>query len=87
MVKILNRFKRFCFDQLNRNGLFASLITLVFLCAFSQISTKGQDLGAMWGTAKEENKYYTITDIPIPPGVPMRPGSFEVLPDERLAYN
>ena len=85
MVKILNRFKRFCFDQSNRNGLFVSLITLVFLCAFSQISTKGQDLGAMWGTAKEENKYYTITDIPIPPGVPMRPGSFEVLPDERLA--
>jgi len=39
----------------------------------------------MWGTAAEEAKYYPIVDIPIPPGVPMRPGGFEVLPDGRLA--
>ena len=39
----------------------------------------------MWGTAKEEEKYYPIVNIPIPPGVPMRPGSFEILPDGRLA--
>ena len=44
-----------------------------------------EDLGAMWGTAAEEAKYYPIVEVAIPPGVPMRPGSFEVLPDGRLA--
>jgi hypothetical protein len=44
-----------------------------------------EDLGQMWGTAAEEAKYYPIVDIPIPAGVPMRPGSFEILPDGRLA--
>jgi len=44
-----------------------------------------EDLGAMWGTAAEEARYYPIVSIPIPAGVPMRPGSFEVLPDGRLA--
>ncbi len=44
-----------------------------------------EDLGAMWGTAKEEAKYYPIVNIPIPAEVPMRPGSFEILPDGRLA--
>ncbi len=44
-----------------------------------------EDLGAMWGTAQEEAKYYPIVNIPIPPGVPMRPGGLEVLPDGRLA--
>lgn len=44
-----------------------------------------EDLGAMWGTAQEEAKYYPIVNIPIPPGVPMRPGGLEMLPDGRLA--
>lgn len=44
-----------------------------------------EDLGAMWGTAAEEEKYYPIVDIPITAGVPMRAGSFEILPDGRLA--
>jgi len=44
-----------------------------------------EDLGAMWGSAEEEAKYYPIVTIPIPPGVPMRPGGLEVLPDGRLA--
>ena len=39
----------------------------------------------MWGTAKEEAKFYPIFNIPIPPEVPMRPGGFEILPDGRLA--
>jgi hypothetical protein len=45
----------------------------------------GEDLGAMWGSAQEEAKYYPIVNIPIPPQVPMRPGGFEILPDGRLA--
>lgn len=44
-----------------------------------------EDLGEMWGTADEEAKYYPITDIPIPPSVPMRPGGLAFLPDGRLA--
>lgn len=43
------------------------------------------DLGAMWGTAAEEAKYYPIVNIPIPIAVPMRPGGLESLPDGRLA--
>lgn len=55
--------------------------------ALVTISSAGaqEDLGAMWGTAAEEAKYYRLVDVPIPPGVPMRPGSFEILPDGRLA--
>jgi len=44
-----------------------------------------EDLGALWGTAQEEAKYYPIVNIPIPSGVPMRPGGLEMLPDGRLA--
>ena len=44
-----------------------------------------EDLGAMWGTAAEEAKYYPIVNLPIPTGVPMRPGGLEILPDGRLA--
>jgi hypothetical protein len=44
-----------------------------------------EDLGAMWGTAAAEAKYYPLVDIPIPSTVPMRPGGLEVLPDGRLA--
>ena len=39
----------------------------------------------MWGTAQEESHYYRLIDIPIPDTVPMHPGSFEILPDGRLA--
>ena len=39
----------------------------------------------MWGTAEEEAKYYPIVNIPIPQNIPMRPGSFDMLPDGRLA--
>ena len=46
-----------------------------------------EDLGAMWGTAAAEAKYYPLVDIPIPSTVPMRPGGLEVLPDGRLAVD
>ena len=53
--------------------------------ALSPLLHADEDLGAMWGTAQEEAKYYPILNIPIPPGVPMRPGGLEILPDGRLA--
>ena len=60
---------------------FLALLTLV-ICPLVQAD---EDLGAMWGTAKEEAKYYPIVNIPIPGTVPLRPGGLEVLPDGRLA--
>jgi hypothetical protein len=49
------------------------------------VASHAEDLGAMWGTAAEEAKYYPIVDIPIPATVPLRPGGLEILPDGRLA--
>ncbi|HWE95006.1 MAG TPA: hypothetical protein VG269_13655 [Tepidisphaeraceae bacterium] len=60
------------------------LIALVVL-ASAPVLRAAEDLGAMWGTAKEEAKYYPIVNIPIPPEVPMRPAGLEILPDGRLA--
>ena len=57
----------------------------VLTLAITPIILADEDLGAMWGSAKEEAKYYPIVNISIPTGVPMRPGSFEFLPDGRLA--
>ena len=54
-------------------------------CACAPILPAEDELGAMWGTADEEAKYYPIVDIPIPTGVPIRPGSLESMPDGRLA--
>ena len=53
--------------------------------AVSPVLRGDEDLGAMWGSAEEEAKYYPIVNVPIPPGVPMHPGGFEILPDGRLA--
>jgi hypothetical protein len=60
------------------------LIVLAAL-AFAPLLRGAEDLGAMWGTAAEEAKYYPIVNIPIPSTVPMRPGGLEFLPDGRLA--
>lgn len=61
-----------------RSLLVGTLLTLTSNLA-------AEELGAMWGTAAAEANYYPIVNIPIPPEVPMRPGSFENLPDGRLA--
>ena len=62
-------------------------VTVVALCsaAATASSLSAEDLGEMWGTAAEEAKYYPITEIPIPGEVPLKIGSFDVLPDGRLA--
>ena len=62
----------------------ARSVILSFL-ALAPLLRGEEDLGEMWGTAAAEAKYYPITNIAIPPGVPMRPGGFDVLPDGRLA--
>lgn len=60
-------------------------LTALFTLALVPLLHADEDLGAMWGTAAEEAKYYPIVNIPIPTGVPMRPGGLEILPDGRLA--
>jgi hypothetical protein len=60
-----------------------SIVALIALSITSLLHA--EELGEMWGSAEEEAKYYPIVDIPIPPEVPMRTGSFEILPDGRLA--
>jgi hypothetical protein len=42
-------------------------------------------LGEYWNTAEEEAKYYRIVELPIPKGAGIEAGSFDVLPDGRLA--
>jgi len=44
-----------------------------------------QTLGGYWDTAEEEAKYYKIVEVPISEGMALEAGSFEVLPDNRLA--
>ena len=58
---------------------------ILFLALFAALSVAAEDLGEAWGTAEAEAEYYPIVNIAIPPEVPMRPGSFEILPDGRLA--
>jgi hypothetical protein len=60
-------------------------LCLAFAALALTPSLPAEDLGAMWGTAAAEAKYYPIVDIPIPSTVPMRPGGLEALPDGRLA--
>lgn len=60
------------------------IVVLVAL-SISPLLESAEDLGSMWGSAREEAEYYPIVTIPIPPEIPLRPGSFEILPDGRLA--
>ena len=85
MVKDLRIFKKFYLKFLPMNCQFMWFIAFIIVLAWPEKRADAQELGAMWGTAEEEKKYYIINNIPIPPGVPMRPGSFEILPDNRLA--
>lgn len=63
----------------------AFTLALTAVAAGTALLPAAEDLGAMWGTAAEEAKYYPIVNIPIPAGVPLRPGGLEILPDGRLA--
>lgn len=60
-------------------------IAAVLIIALAPALRAAEDLGAMWGTAKEEAKYYPIVNISIPSTLPMRPGGLEFLPDGKLA--
>ena len=84
MVKMLREIMKPYLIILGKKLYLGVIAVLIMTLPFNN-NGQAQELGAMWGTSDEENKYYKITNIPIPPEVPMRPGSFEVLPDDRLA--
>ena len=46
---------------------------------------RGETLGEAWGTAEREEAYYRIVDVPIPEELSLECGSFDILPDGRLA--
>jgi len=48
-------------------------------------NASGEELGEYWGTAEQEAEYYRIVEVPFPDGMALEAGSFEVLPDNRLA--
>ena len=60
-----------------------TLALLILILVPSQL--RAETLGEYWGTAEEEAKYYKIVEIPAPKGLAIEAGSFEVLPDNRLA--
>ena len=60
-----------------------TLLLMIILLAASRLHA--QPLGEYWDTAEEEAKYYRISDIPIPEGMALEAGSFEILPGNRLA--
>ncbi|MAD79891.1 MAG: hypothetical protein CMJ50_03470 [Planctomycetaceae bacterium] len=64
-------------------------LTLLIFLAMAGLSPVGQlsaqTLGEYWNTAEEEAKYYRIVEVPIPKGMAMEAGSFEILPDNQLA--
>ena len=60
-------------------------IVLLILLVLGPARSWSQTLGEYWGTAEREAKYYKIVDIPIPEGMALEAGSFEVMPDGRLA--
>ncbi len=57
---------------------------VLVVCGLLVAPLRAEDLGAMWGTAEEESKYYKLVSIPIPDEVPLKAGSFDILPDGRL---
>ena len=60
-------------------------ITATLLILLTAGRLRAETLGEYWGTAEEESKYYEIVEIPIPAGMAIEAGSFEVMPDDRLA--
>ena len=61
------------------------VMAIVCLWGLTARSALSQTLGEYWNTAEEEAKYYRIVEVPAPKELGIETGSFEVLPDGRLA--
>ena len=54
-----------------------------FLLTLIALLPQQEPLGEYWGTAKEEEKYYKLVDVPLPEELAVEAGSFEVMPDKK----
>ena len=61
------------------------LFLLTFFCWSIVSPVEAQRLGGVWGTAKAEEEFYPVRDLPILPELALEVGSFTLLPDGRLA--
>ncbi len=58
---------------------------LAFSITFCMPTANAETLGEYWNTAEQENKYYKIVEISFPKEMAVEAGSFELLPNNRLA--
>lgn len=67
----------------------STIAKMLLLCLATlvvpRVACGEEELGAMWGTASEEAKYYRLVSVPIPEEIPLKAGSFDILSDGRLA--
>ena len=75
-----------CRLRIETSGKFKTTMRIILLIIIVSLTRalSAEELGAMWGTAEQESKYYRIVNVPIPEEVPLKVGSFDVLPDGRL---
>lgn len=48
-------------------------------------SLHAEKLASFWGTSEQEEAFYRIVDVPVPEEIVLEAGSFDLLPDGRLA--
>ena len=68
-----------------RTTLAASVATLVMVVLLTTGRLAAEPLGEYWGSAEREAEFYKIVELPIPEGLTLEIGSFDLLPDGRLA--
>ena len=61
------------------------LLKATFVLIASIGASHAEKLGDYWNTTEVEEKHYPIIDIPIPDDIILEAGSFELMPDEKLA--
>ncbi len=62
-----------------------AILTILIAASLAASRLDAAPLGEYWGTAEQEAKYYKIVEVPIPKDLVLEAGSFDVLPDGRLA--
>ncbi len=62
-----------------------TLALVLSALAAAPVALRAEPLGEYWNTAEQEAAYYRIVEIPFPKEMAIEAGSFEVLPDDRLA--
>ncbi len=62
-----------------------SLVLLIITFGAPELLSRAEKLASFWGTSEREEAFYPVTDIPVPEGLVLEAGSFDVLPDDKLA--